>query len=150
MLRNLRREEAISSVGVNNGCRNHDLGSRRQYEDQGDRAGLSGAALEVRDLALIALAFREASRSHGLHDLVDLCDEQMTVATLLGLADALGYQLTITSKAKRKLVCRGRKGQTGLRVTSGPSTLRLNLAAPEDCTAELARRFRRPIRLAPG
>jgi hypothetical protein len=58
-------------------------------------------ALEDRDPALVALAFRDAGRSHGLHELADLCDEQMTVATLLGLADALGYQLTIASKPRR-------------------------------------------------
>ena len=73
-------------------------------DDMRTRASERGyleAALEDRDPALVALAFRDASRSHGLHDLADVCDEQMTVATLLGLADALGYQLTITSKARR-------------------------------------------------
>jgi hypothetical protein len=60
-----------------------------------------GVALEDRDPALIALAFRDASRSRGLHEFADACTEQMSVATLLALADSLGYQLTITAKAKR-------------------------------------------------
>jgi DNA-binding phage protein len=63
--------------------------------------GYLETALEDRDPALVALAFRDASRSHGLHELADLCDEQMTVATLLELTDSLGYQLTITPKPRR-------------------------------------------------
>ena len=59
------------------------------------------AALEERDPALVALAFCDVNRARGLHEFADACNETMSVATLLAIADGLGYQLTVTPKSVR-------------------------------------------------
>jgi DNA-binding phage protein len=57
------------------------------------------AALEERDPALVALAFCDVNRARGLHEFADASNETMSVATLLAIADGLGYQLTVTPKS---------------------------------------------------
>jgi DNA-binding phage protein len=56
------------------------------------------AALEERDPALVALAFCDANRARGLHEFAEACNGTMSVATLLAIADGLGYHLSVTPK----------------------------------------------------
>jgi DNA-binding phage protein len=59
------------------------------------------AALEDCDPALVALAFCDVNRAHGLHEFADACTGSMSVGTLLAITDGLGYQLTLAPKKSK-------------------------------------------------
>jgi DNA-binding phage protein len=56
------------------------------------------AALEERNPAMVDLASYDVNRARGFNEFADACNETMSIATLLAIADGLGYRLTVAPK----------------------------------------------------